>query len=319
MKPYKILVTGGSGMLGQHLQKHFPEALFPTKDELNLLSIENVNKYLRKNKPKLIIHCAAKVGGIIDNINHPYNFFEENILINTQIIKSAITNKIPRFIGISSTCAYPDIVHKYPILEQELHSGPPAQSNFAYAYSKRAMCVQIEAANKQLGTKYNYLLPCNLYSEFDNIDNANKMHFITSLLYKIILSSKLKDKSIKLYGTGKPLRQFMYADDLAKIIKIVVNNNITHSFNVAPTNSNLSIGYMAKDILRILDRADWSIIYDKSKPDGQYRKDVSNNLMLKYIPNFTFSTFKDNIPRIYNNYVKQMATKDQKKTHTISS
>ena len=209
-----------------------------------------------------------KWGGIEDNLSSPYDFFEQNTIINTNIIKAAINSKIPRLIAISSTCAYPDIVSDYPMKENNLHDGPPSKANFAYSYAKRNISVQIDAANKQLGTCYNYIFPCNLYSEFDILHNTTKMHFITSLLYKIAQAEINNKCFIELFGTGKPMRQFMHAGDLSKIIKLMIEKNIQHSFNVAPTNSNLSIDYMAKDILRILDKADWSIIYDKSKPDG---------------------------------------------------
>lgn len=309
MKPSKILVTGGSGMLGKHLREHLIDGLFPTRDELNLLDASSIEEYLSRNRPDTIIHCAAKVGGIVDNMTHPYAFFEENILINSLIIKYAIKYNISRFIGISSTCAYPDTVKEYPIKEIELHNGPPSSYNFSYGYAKRAMCVQIDSANKEFGTNYTYILPCNLYSEYDTILVEKKMHFITSLLYKIAITEQNNENHITLFGTGKPLRQFMYAGDLAKIILYIINNNININMNIAPPNSNLTINYMSKEILNILNKKHISIIYDNTKPDGQYRKDVDTSLMQNYIKNFTFSKFSDNILRIYNNYVKQMASK----------
>jgi GDP-L-fucose synthase len=309
MKPSKILVTGGSGMLGKHLKKYLTDALYPTKKELNLLDYLSVEKYLIKNKPDAIIHCAAKVGGIIDNITHPYMFFEENILINSIIIKYAIKYNISSFIGVSSTCAYPDIVTSYPIEEKQLHNGPPSVYNFSYGYAKRAMCVQIDAANKEFGTSYNYILPCNLYSEHDSLLLEKKMHFITSLLYKIAIADRDNQNYINLFGTGKPLRQFMYADDLARIIVYMINNNININMNIAPPDSNLTISDMSEEILNILNKKNISIRYDKTKPDGQYRKDVDISLMQNYIKNFTFSKFSDSIPRIYNNYAKYLASK----------
>jgi len=316
MKQSKILVTGGSGMLGSHLKEEFPLALFPSRKELNLYEINEINTYLNIHRPDFIIHAAAKVGGIEDNLSSPYDFFEQNTIINTNIIKAAINSKIPRLIAISSTCAYPDIVSEYPMKENNLHDGPPSKANFAYSYAKRNMSVQIDAANKQLGTCYNYIFPCNLYSEFDILHNTTKMHFITSLLYKIAQAEINNKCFIELFGTGKPMRQFMYAGDLSKIIKLMVEKNIQHSFNVAPDDSNLSIDYMAKEILSILGKNNWTIEYNSTKPDGQYRKDVSIDLMKQSIGSFNFSSFKDTIPRIYNNYVQQILAKNQKTTNT---
>lgn len=307
MKPYpKILVTGGNGMLGRHLQQELPFAIFPTRKQLDLNDYNNVEYYIQQHRPDMIIHAAAKVGGIADNISHPYSFFENNITLNTNLIKASIICQIPRLLAISSTCAYPDTVDNYPINENDLHSGPPSVSNLPYGYAKRAMSVQIDAANKQFGTRYNYIFPCNLYSEFDNITSCNKMHFITSLLYKIIIAEKKNEPYVELYGTGAPLRQFMYAGDLAKIIKLIVKQDITTNFNVAPDNSNLSIDCMANDVLSILDKNHISIVYNHTKPDGQYRKDVCNQLMKNTIGPFNFSVFKDNIIRIYNHYARQI-------------
>lgn len=321
MQPYpKILITGGSGMLGQHLRQEIPLSLSPSRQQLNLENYDHIIHYLQHHKPDIIIHAAAKVGGIADNIAHPYSFFEKNIIINTHIIKAAINCKIPRLLAISSTCAYPDVLVRYPIKEQDLHLGPPAASNLSYGYSKRTMCVHIDAANQQLGTKYNYIFPCNLYSEFDSITtaNKNKMHFITALLYKIVQAERSNENFIELFGSGQPLRQFMYAGDLAKIIKLAIDKDFCVNFNVAPDNSNLSIDYMANHILEILHKTHISIRYNADKPDGQYRKDVCNDLMKQTIGNFNFSSFNDNIPRIYNNYVKFMATENKKKTNTVS-
>jgi GDP-L-fucose synthase len=306
----KILITGGSGMLGRHLQENIPYALFPTSQELNLLDINNINEYLITHKPDIIVHAAAKVGGISDNIAHPYDFFEKNVSINTNIISCCVKHKIKKLIGISSTCAYPDIVDKYPMIESDLHSGKPSDTNLAYSYAKRMMCVQIDAANKQYNTGYNYIIPCNLYSEYDFLHNETKMHFITALIYKIVLAEKNKDRHITLFGSGRPMRQFMYAGDLSRIIKLIIDQNISANMNIAPPHSNLTIDYMAKTILDILDKKNWKIEYDQSKPDGQYRKDVSNELMESYIPNFNFTTFQKTIPRIYNQYVTQMGTKN---------
>lgn len=297
------MITGGSGMVGRHLVDILQDASYPTRQELDLLDFDRTLSIIQKYRPDHIIHCAAKVGGIMDNILCPYNFFEENILMNTNLIKASIIAKIPKLTALLSTCAFPDILDEYPMTEEDLHKGPPTKTNFSYGYAKRCMAVQIDSSNQQYGTKYNYLLPCNLYSEYDKTDSTNKMHFITALLKKIQYADDNRLTEIELYGTGQPLRQFMYAGDLAQIIKLVIDQNITESFCVAPHESNFSIDYMAKTILSILNKEYIHIKYDKTKPDGQYRKDVSNNRMTQYIDNFIFSSFQDTIPKIYQSYV----------------
>jgi len=291
----KILITGGNGMVGKHLQEILPNATYIGRKDCNLTLWKEVEYMMFLHKPTHIIHLAAKVGGIQDNIAKPAEYFDENILINTHILRASLQFNVKRFTGILSTCIYPDTVKNYPMKEEDMFLGPPAQSNFSYGYAKRCMAVQIDAYNKQHNTKYNYLIPCNLYSEYDNFNNESKMHFMTALLKKI----KTSDETLNLLGTGKPLRQFMYAGDLAKIIKEVINNDITNSFNVA-TSENLSIDKMANISLNVLNK-NLNINYSKPELDGQFRKDVCNKKLLKYIPNFKFTSFEEGIKKVYSN------------------
>lgn len=289
----KLLITGGSGAVGKHLQEILPDAFYvnSTYDLRDWLAAEDL---FETYKPTHVVHLAAKVGGIKDNINKPAEYFNDNILINTHIINMCRMYNVKRFVGILSTCIYPDTVKSYPMTENDLFLGPPTSTNFSYGYAKRCLAVHIDAHNKQYGTKYNYLIPCNLYSEYDNFNNKNKMHFVTALLKKI----KDSNQELNLLGTGKPLRQFMYAGDLAKVIKEIINKDITDSFNVA-TPENLSINEMANIALKTLNK-DLKIQYSNPELDGQYRKDVSSELMLSYIPDFKFTSFEEGIKKVYN-------------------
>ena len=290
----KILITGGTSTVGKHLKEILPDAIYVSSKICDLTDIKNVRKLISSNTPDIVIHLAAKVGGIQDNIAKPAEYFDDNILMNTNILKVSHEYKVKRFIGILSTCIYPDKVNSYPMKEEVMFDGPPTSTNFSYGYAKRALAVQIDAYNKQYSTKYNYLTPCNLYSEHDNFNNESKMHFMTALLKKI----KSSKETLNLLGTGKPLRQFMYAGDLARIIKKVIDNNITNSFNVA-TLENLSIDEMANISLNILNK-NLKIKYSKPELDGQFRKDVSIDKMKKIIPNFEFTKFKEGVKKVYD-------------------
>jgi GDP-L-fucose synthase len=294
----KILVTGGSGMLGKHLQKIYPKAIFISSKDYNLTKESDVDSMYSNYNPDVVIHAAARVGGILDNINHPAEYFEDNVLMNTLLLKYAYKFKVKRFIAILSTCIYPDTNFRYPMLEEDLFLGPPTPTNFSYGYAKRAMAVQIDAYNKQYGTQYNYLIPCNLYSEYDNFLNEEKSHFITSLIKKIKLAVENNQTEIELYGTGKPLRQFMYAGDLAQIIKLTIDNGILDNFNVA-NEENLSIEQMALLAIESLN-LNLKLTYKPNTPDGQYRKDVNIEKLKTYFPNFYFTSLKDGIQKIYN-------------------
>ena len=289
-----ILVTGGTSTVGKHLKEILPDAAYISSKECDLTDIKMVRWLISSYTPNIVVHLAAKVGGIQDNIAKPAEYFDDNILMNTNILKVSHEYNVKRFIGILSTCIYPDKVDSYPMKEDVMFNGPPTPTNFSYGYAKRALAVQIEAYNKQYGTKYNYITPCNLYSEYDNFENDKKMHFITALLKKI----KTCTGELNLLGTGKPLRQFMYAGDLASIIKLTIEKDITETFNVAYPE-NYSIDDLAKKALGSL-KENYYIKYNKPELDGQYRKDVDITKMLALFPEFKFTSYEEGIKKVYD-------------------
>jgi len=292
----KILVTGGSGLVGKSLHRFLPDAVYISSKDYNLTSELNIIQMFETHKPDTIIHLAAKVGGIIDNINKPAEYFEDNVLMNTLLLKYSLKYNVTRFIGILSTCIYPDVIENYPILETDLHLGPPTKTNFSYGYAKRSLAVQIDAYNQQYNTKYQYLTPCNLYGEYDKYgDNS---HFITALIKKIHIAKTNNHDDIVLFGNGTPLRQFMYSDDLAYIIKHCLDNNIYDNMNVA-TPENLTIDEMAKIALKACNADNIKIKYDTTKPNGQYRKDVSISILKNKIPSFNPIKLEEGIKKTY--------------------
>ena len=296
MKYQRVLCTGGSGMVGQSLKKIMPDAIYLSSKQCDLTEEKSVKAMLNYHEPDAIIHLAAKVGGIIDNINKPAEYYTDNVLMNTLLVENARKHGITRFIGILSTCIYPDIQDNYPMYEEELHDGPPTPTNFSYGYAKRSLAVQIDAYNKQYGTNYQYLIPCNLYGEFDKYgDNS---HFIAALIKKIHFAKKNGDDKIVLFGTGKPLRQFMHSDDLAKVIYSCLENDIYTNMNVA-TKENLSIKEMAEIALKACGAEGLTIQFDSTYPDGQFRKDVSINKLEKEIPEFKAIDLEDGIRKTY--------------------
>jgi GDP-L-fucose synthase len=128
----KILVTGGSGLVGKSLKKIIPNAIYINSSDFDLTNETSVIKLFETYRPTVIVHLAAKVGGIIDNINYPYDYFTENILMNTLLLKYSLKYNVERFIGILSTCIYPDVSNTYPLNEYQLHDGPPTETNFSY-------------------------------------------------------------------------------------------------------------------------------------------------------------------------------------------
>jgi len=295
----KILVTGGNGLVGKHLQDILPNATYISSKDYNLTESYNVHRLMYSERPNVVIHLAARVGGILDNINYPVDYLEENIMINTNVLRKCHQFGVERVISILSTCIYPDIVDTYPMTEEILFNGPPPPDNFAYAMSKRCMATQIDSYKKQYNKQWSYLIPCNLYGEHDKYEEHHS-HFVSALVKKI---HEAKD-SVEIWGTGKPLRQFMYAEDLARVIKYIIENNIKGNFNVAP-NYVHSIEEITKIGLKACGKDNLEIHYDNTKPDGQYRKTVSCKKMLESVGDFEFTKLEDGVKKVYNEVIKK--------------
>ena len=292
----QILVTGGTGLVGKHLKDIFPNAIYLSSSDCNLLNDVEVIAMYSTIKPDIVIHLAARVGGIVDNINYPVEYLEQNILMNTNVIKYAHKFDVSRLIGILSTCVYPDIVNKYPMKEEELFNGPPTPTNFSYGFAKRCMAAHINAYVKQYNKKWCYLIPCNLYGEYDKYEEHHS-HFVSALIKKI---HEAKD-TIKVWGTGNPLRQFMHAEDLARIIVYMIENDMIDNFNVAPDYVH-SIEEITKIGLEFCGKSNLKIVYDNTKPDGQYRKDVDSSKLISVMKEFKFTPLGDGIKRVYDNF-----------------
>ena len=298
----KILVTGGTGMVGSELKKLLPNATYPTSKELNLTDPHSVESFLKKNQFEYVIHLAAHVGSLHDNIENSTLYFDQNILMNTIITKLSYQYGITNFLGILSTCIYPDDLEVFPIKEKSLHLGAPHKDLMSYAYAKRSHAVQINAYKESYKVNYNYLIPCNLYGEF-NSSHKDRFHFVNDLILKIIKAKRNKENHIKLFGDGTPMRQFMSAEDFAKIIYAYLDKDLNKSFNVAP-NENLSIDQIAKIGLAACEAKKLKIIYDSSKPNGQFRKDVDTKLFNESIKNFEFTDLSEGIKKVYKSAMK---------------
>lgn len=292
----RVLVTGGKGMLGQQLQKYLIsdklDIYYVDEGVYDLTCEDQVAKMYKDIEPQRVIHLAAKVGGIFDNINYPIEYLEQNVLINTFTLKWAHKYDVSRFTGILTTCAYPNEVDSYPMKEEQFLQGIPALTNINYAYTKRLQGMQIDSYNKQYNKKWNYLIPCNLYGR-DEGKNLEALHFIPALIRKIQNAVTAGEDKIILFGDGTPIRQFMYAKDLARVITRMVNKDITKSCNVA-VPWNLSIAEMADITMRAMD-VDLKIEWDTDKPNGQHRRDVSTDKFNSLFYGFQFTSLTDGV------------------------
>jgi GDP-L-fucose synthase len=292
----KIVVTGGSGLVGKYLQQYV-DAVYLSSKDFDLTIEADVMQMYSVHKPDVVIHLAAKVGGIMDNIKYPFEYYEQNLLMNTYLVKHARIFGVKKFIGVLSSCIFPDVVNHYPMVEEDMHRDLPNANNYGYGYAKRVLGVHIDIARKE-GLNYSYVIPSNLYGEFEHGDVSRK-HFVGALLEKIHTAKQNGDDSIILFGDGTPLRQFTFAKDVAEILDMIVKHDVKENLNIS-TPSNFTIDFMAREALEAADAQYLRIVYDTSKPNGQYRKDIDTTKFKNIFPNYKFTSYIQGIKQTYN-------------------
>jgi GDP-L-fucose synthase len=295
----KILVTGGNGLVGsEFVGDHYFK---PSSKIYDLRRTEDTNRLMLKGFDG-IIHCAAKVGGVGGNMNFKGDFFYDNIMMNTNVIEGARMSGVKNLVAFLSTCVFPDNV-EYPLTESKIHLGPPHTSNDAYAYAKRMTDIQIRAYREQYGLNYKSVIPCNIYGPNDNYDIVNG-HVLPSLIHKCYLARENKTP-LSIWGSGKPLREFIFSRDVAKLTEWVLGNYNENEPIILSTSEENSIREVV-DIIVELMNFKGEVIFDSSKPDGQFRKPSDNTKIKTYLPNFEFTPLyeglKETIEFFENNY-----------------
>jgi GDP-L-fucose synthase len=254
----------------------------------DLRNYEQTLKVFKEFKPTYIIHLAACVGGLFKNMSQKVKMLEDNLLINTHVLKASYLVGVKQLVACLSTCIFPDKT-EYPINETMINNGPPHSSNEGYAYSKRILETHCTCYNQQFGTKYFCVIPTNIYGPNDNF-HLEDSHVIPGLIHRCYLSQKENDPFI-VRGTGKPLRQFIYSIDLAKIIMELIPFKLTESVIISPREE-----YSIKDIAGIINtHFECKLEFDSSYSDGQYRKTADNTTLMVLIPNFTFTPLETGI------------------------
>lgn len=274
----KILITGGTGMVGSAFRniatKH--DLVLIGSSDFDLTDYQSARFAIIEHNPDAIIHLAARVGGVKGNSDYVADFYSDNIRINTNVLLAAHSLGVGKVLSLLSTCIYPDNAI-YPLTEEQIHNGPPHQSNFGYAYAKRMLEVQSRAYQQQYGSNFITAVPNNLFGEHDNFDLENG-HVIPAIIRKVY-EAKQSGSDIVLWGDGTPLREFTYSKDLAKILLFLLER-----YNkIEPINVGNTIEHSIKDVAVIIaDILDYQgdITWDTSKPKGQMKKPSDNSRLL---------------------------------------
>ena len=287
----KVLVTGGTGLVGSAIKSLQPDWLYVSSKDCDLNDFSQVKELFIKKKPDIIIHLAANVGGLFKNSQKRLEMFNSNIIMNYNVLENAYQLEIKRVICCLSTCIFPDGLNRI-LTENDLHLGEPHISNYGYAYAKRIMEVQCRLYNETDGYHYQCIIPTNIYGPNDNF-NLHDSHVIPGLIHKAFLhSTHSANEPFVILGTGLPKRQFIYSYDLANIIIKLISENITEPLLICstPESSEITILEVAQMICKLFEIE--NVVPSEistSHNDGQQIKTACSNRLLDLMPDLTFT------------------------------
>jgi len=289
----RILITGGTGLVGSAFRsvETDHDLIFLGSKDCNLMDYDQTFKMFAYYMPNAVIHLAAKVGGVKGNSEYVADYFHENIKINTNVLDISRRFRIEKVVSLLSTCIYPD-EPVYPLTEDQIHNGEPHKSNFGYAYAKRMLEVHSRAIRQQYGLKYITAVPNNIYGPYDNFDLENG-HVVPAII------RKFQENNPFLWGDGSPLREFTYSKDIARALMLLLENYEGETpINIGNTNQ-LSIRELS-ELVSIYFPNIKEIIWDESKPKGQYKKPSSNKLFLSMFPEFEYTSIHEGLNETVN-------------------
>jgi GDP-L-fucose synthase len=275
----RITVTGGAGFLGGHVCRKLKESgckdiLAPRSSDYDLVDNEAVKKLYRDCKPDVVIHLAARVGGIGANKQNPGRFFYDNLMMGVQMMEQGRLAGIEKFVAVGTICAYPKFA-PIPFKEKDLWNGYPEETNAPYGLAKKMLLVQAQAYRQQYGLNAIYLLPVNLYGPGDDYD-PEYSHVIPALIKKCIDAIKLGNEEVVVWGTGNPTREFIYVEDAAEAVVMA-----TEKYNKSePVNIGSGAEISIRDLAGLIARFtgfQGRIVWDTSRPDGQPRRRVDTS------------------------------------------
>jgi|TARA_A100001388_G_scaffold117798_1_gene87081 GDP-L-fucose synthase len=279
------------------------ELVLSNRNTNNLFDLSSTKKHIKDVNPDCIINAAAKVGGININNEKRFEFITENLKINMNILESCLENKNIKIINLGSSCIYP-LDAENPLKEEYIMTGKLEPTNSPYAMAKLSAIEIGDAMTKQFGHKITNLMPTNLYGPNDNF-SENDSHVIPGLIFRMHNAKINNEESFSIWGSGKPLREFLYVDDLSEAIKLIIDKDIDQQILNVGSSQEISIIDLAKLIKKVVCY-DGELTFDSTKPDGNPRKLLDSSKMFSYgwEPN---TQLEDGIRLSYDWFLKNSA------------
>jgi len=302
----RVLVTGGAGFLGSHLveklrKRGCQNVFVPRNRDYNLVEIEAVKRVYQDSRPDIVIHLAARVGGIGANRAHPGKFFYDNLMMGVQMMEIGRQCDIEKFVVLGTVCAYPKYT-PVPFKEENLWNGYPEETNAPYGLAKKMFLVQAQAYRKQYGFNAIYLLPVNLYGPGDDF-NPRGSHVIPALIKKCVDAIDNGDDHIVAWGTGQASREFLYVEDAADAILLATERyNKPDPVNIG-TGFEITIKHLVELITK-LTGFKGKVVWDTSKPDGQPRRCLDTSKAEKEFGFKAKMDFEEGLKRTINSYIR---------------
>ena len=294
----KVIVTGGTGLVGRGIRaaveaepREDEEWVFLSSADGDLTDMAQCEAIFARHKPTHVIHLAARVGGLFDNMSHNLDFLRDNMILNMNVLECSRKFDVKKCVSCLSTCVFPNKT-TYPINETMLHNGPPHDSNCGYSHAKRMVGVFNRAYHEQHGCNFTSVIPTNIYGPHDNF-NIDAGHVIPGLIHKVY-KAKESGESLTCWGSGSPLRQFIFSEDLGRLMVWTLRDYDETDPIILSVGEEAEVSI--RDVVHMIAKAanfEGKIVFDTSKADGQFKKTADNSKLRKYLPDFKFTPIEE--------------------------
>ncbi len=285
------LVTGGSGLLGLALRRLIPEAIYLTQHDGDLRDLSTAQRIMSEIRPSVVVHLAARVGGVKDNAERNAAFFEDNVLINTAVLSAARCSRVTRLVSMLSSCAFP-LYSDRPTTEQDLQSGAPYDGNAGYGHAKRLLDRQIRMVAAETGWDWSSLTPVTLYGPHDRFD-AESGHVVGSLIRRC-WDAKASGLPLTVWGTGRAVRQFAFVNDVAKLLVSHLQKAAGPDTVIVAPDEGITIEILAKAVARACEYTGL-ILFDSSQPEGVPVKRLQSTRFASRFPQARFTPLNEGL------------------------